>query len=316
MRPTPTGFNTPPPIHLNTPSPKLEITRNRTKSKTSNLKHANDPDYEYDVTSNYWRRKSDLRPLELVNRYKAFLMHQLTASSDVDPKEIGKIVRKHATSTRRIKEILVEKGIMTKTQAIHFFKTNSFWEKELCNHMKKVCPTQTDLSGDDWCTYAEEALFYNKDPKTKIVSCFSASDIIQIISSSFIGEENGIPFLQLPRDPYTRKVLTQDFIKKWLRLARAHKSALSKVAYAHVVYFLRHYKRFYKDPAIKPFLTKSTLTKKEKWELSDAIEDFLMETDEIRNSRTKQGGRWWYWKSGKKPADTREYIFHDTNTIS
>lgn len=306
MRPTPTGFNT--------PSPKLETKSKKTNIKTTNLKHANDPDYEYDIESNYWRKKSDLRPLELVNRYKAFLLDHLTSTSNVNPKVIEKIVRKHATSTRRLKEILVEKGIMTKKKASDFLFDNDFWQKELCNHMKKVCPTETDLSGDDWCTYAEEALLYDKDPKTKIVSCFSASDIIQIISSSFIGEENGIPFLQLPRDPYTRKVLTQDFIKKWLRLARVHKTAFSKSSYPHVFYFLRHYKRFYKDPVIKPFLTKSTLTKKEKWELSDAIEDFLMETDEIRNSRTKQGGRWWYWKSGKKPADTREYIFHDTTT--
>ena len=100
-----------------------------------------------------------------------------------------------------------------------------------------------------------------------------------------------------------------------LQLLQINKDALSKLAYAHVAYFLRHYKRFYKDPVIKPFLTKSTLTKKEKWELSDAIEDFLLETDEIRNSRTKSGKQWWYWKSGKKPVDIREYIFHDTNTI-
>ena len=305
--------DTPNPPPLNTPLTKANTTRTKTNSRTSHI-HANDPEYEYDLTSNRWRKKSDLRPLELVNRYKAFLLDHLTNTSSVNRKEIEKIVRKHATSTKRLEKTLVKKGIMTQQQAYDFLLDGNFWHKELCNHMKKVCPTETDLRGDDWCTYAEEALLYNKDPKTKIVSCFSASDIVLILSSSFTADENGILLLQPPRDPYTRKVLTQDFIKKWLKIIRTNKEGLSDITYPHVIYFLRHYKRFYKDPIIKPFLSKNTLTNKEKWELSEAIEDFLLETDEIRNSRTKSGKQWWFWKSGKKPENTHEYIFQDTNS--
>lgn len=304
---------TPNVLPSNTPSTKVDTTRTRTTSKTSH-KYANNPDYEYDITSNRWRKKSDIRPLKLVNRYKAFLLDHLTTISNKNQKEIEKIVRKHATSTRRLENILVDKGIMTAQEAYDFLFDNDFWQKELCNHMKKVCPTETDLSGEDWCSYSEEALLYHKDPKTKIISCFSSTDLVSIISNSFTGEENGNVFLQLPRDPYTRKVLPETHIKKMLKLLRPDEETLSKLAYPHVIYFLRHYKRFYKDPTIKPFLTKSMLTKKEKLELSEAIEDFLLETDEIRNNLSKSGKQWWFWKSGKKPTNIHKYIFHDTNT--
>lgn len=307
-----TLFKTLTPDQKNTLSTPSKSPYNNTKTKSLTVKHANDPNYEYDITTNRWRKKSDLRPIELVNRYKAFLRNHLTSNSNVDPKVIEKIVHTHATSTKRLKEMIVKKGILREVKANIFFKKNSFWRKELCNHMKKVCPTETDLSGDDWCSYAEEALLYNKDPKTKIVSCYSASDIILILSNSFTGDENGNVFLQPPRDPYTRKVLPQHYVKKMLKLLRVNEDGLSKLAYPHVIYFFRHYKRFYRDPTIKPLLTKSTLTKKEKWELSEAIEDFLTETDEIRHGWAKGHEHWWFWKSGKKPADIREYIFHDT----
>lgn len=289
----------------------IPLKTTKTNKNTLNTKYANHPDYEYDTVKTRWVKKSDIRPVELINQYKAFLMDYLKKSTTMDHNEIEKLVRKHATSTNRLKEILVEKGIMTKRKADIFFRKNSFWEKELCKHMKTVCPTETDLSGNDWCDYAEEALIYDKDTKTKLVSCYSASDLLQIISSSFTGEEDDYILLQLPRDPYTRNVLTQDLIKKMLNVLRANKGGLSKLAFPHVAYFLRHYKKFYADPNIKLFIKKDNdiLTKQEKWKLSEIIEELLTETDELENDLTVKGKQWWFWKEGKKPADMYDYIF-------
>ena len=288
-----------------TPSPKTT-----TKRKTpTNNKFANHPDYEYDTMKKRWVKKSDLRPVDLVNRYKIFLIDYLKINTDMDHKKIEKLVRKHATSTNRLKEILVEEGEMTQRQADRFFIRNSFWKKELCKHMKKICPTERDINEKEWCDYSEDAFCYFKDQKNKI-SCYSINDIYNIISSSFTGGDDDTIFLQLPKDPYTRKVFTQEFIKTFLKQLRLGKERLNNLHVPHVLYFLRNYKKFYSDPNIKTFLKKKILTNREKWELSEAIEEFLTEKDVIHHGFTTEDKRSWFWNDDKKePKNLYDYIF-------
>ena len=301
---------------------KMKTSTITTKRKTSdNKKYANHPDYEYDTMKNRWVKKSDLRPAELVNRYKAYLSNYLKKYTTIveKKKEIEKLVKKHATSTNQLKKLLVEKKIFSQDYADKFFHRINFWKKELCHHMKKVCLTETDLEGHNWCQHPEDAFFYFKGDGKNKVSCFSVGDLINIISSSLTGGDEETIFLQLPRDPYTRKVLSQEFIKTFLKQLRLGKERLNKFNVPHVVYFLRNYKKFYSDPTIKSYLNKTTLTNKEKWELSEAIEEFMTATDEIehdlleesKNDSVKESKRWWFWVDEKNPpTDIYGYIFN------
>jgi hypothetical protein len=291
---------------------KVKATTTTTKRKTPNTKYTNHPDYEYDTIKKRWVKKSDIRPAELVNRYKVFLMDYLKAKTKMDPKRIETLVRKHATSTERLKEILIKEGALSKIRTNIFFNNNSFWKKELCGHMKKVCPTERDLSERDWCEYNENGFFYFNDEKSKHISCFSIKDIYDIISSSFTGGDDDMIFLQLPRDPYTRKVFNEEFIKKFLKQLRHLKGEVNNLPRAHVVYFLRNYKTFYNDPKIKSFLKKNTLTNKEKWELSEAIQKFMTKSNEIGHGFTTKGHkRWWFWVNDEKePTDLYNYVFN------
>jgi ribosomal protein S16 len=291
-----------------------KTTPNTATKTTTKDKYANHPDYEYDTTNRRWVKKSDLRPIELVNRYKVFLTNYLDKNTMMELKDIKKLVNKHATSTKRLTKILVEKGMMTERQAKIFSNNYTFWSQELCKHMKKVCPTETNLNGEDWCVYAEDVFFYSKDKKTNLTSCYVMPDILNIISSSLTGgevadEEYYDLLLQLPRDPYTRKVLDQEFISSFLKQIRKIKDKVSNIQAAHVLYFFRNYKKFYTDPKIKPFLKKTTLNKKEKQELSDAIEDFLSRTDEIEHGIASDKTIWWFWLDGKQPTDMYKYIY-------
>lgn len=294
-----------------TKTPILLTKTTTTQRKTSPTKFANHPDYEFDTMKKRWVKKSDIRPPELVNRYKVFLMDYLKKNTTMDHKEIEKLVRKHATSTNRLKEILVAKGVMTQRKANIFFSRNNFWHKELCGHMKTICPTKSDLAEIDWCKYHEDAFYYYKDKNTNHISCYSVNDIYSIINMSFTGGDEDAILLQLPRDPYTRKVLTEEFIKKFLKQIQHLKEDLNKKHVPHVVYFLRNYKNFYSDPKIKPFLTKNTLTKKETWQLSNAIEDFLTKTNEIEHGWATGHIRSWFWVDDEKnePASLYDYIF-------
>jgi hypothetical protein len=294
-------------------SPTKTITKTTTKTTTKD-KYANHPDYDYDTTNRRWVKKSDLRPIELVNQYKIFLTNYLDKNTMMELKDIKKLVNKHATSTKRLIEILVEKGMMTENRARAFFRKNSFWYRDLCKHMKKICPSETNLKGEDWCEYMEDSFCYYKDKRTNLISCYTMPEIFSIISTSFTGgevadEEYYDLLLQLPRDPYTRKVLSQDFIRSYLKQIRNLKGKFSFETAPHILYFFRNYKKFYTDPKIKPFLEKTILTKKEKHELSDAIEDFLTRTDEIEHALTKNDKIWWFWLDGKQPTDMYKYIY-------
>lgn len=285
---------------------------NITKKTKKTPKYANHPDYQYDTIKKRWVKKSDIRPIQLVNKYQKFLMEYLKTHTHLEHKEIDKIVRKYATSTDRLYDIFLTKNAMTEQKATEFLNKNDFWHEELCKHMKKICPTETDLTGLDWCEYDESAFCYYKDKKTKLVSCYSVNDILDILSSTFTGGGEETILLQPPRDPYTRKVLSEDFFKKYLKEMRRLKyDNFGDAASPHTAYFLRNYKKFYADPKIKPYLNKNTLTNQEKWKLSDAIEDFLTRTNEIRHGWDVNNNRWWFWVSGKKPADKFEYIYNN-----
>lgn len=195
-----TASKTPTPTMLKTPSPRWKTNTPTNAKKHTNF--ANHPDYEYDTVKNKWFKKS-IRPIQLVNRYKAFLMDYLKDNTTLNPKQIGKIVQRHATSTARLKEMLVSKDAMTQSEADYFFKKNSFWGKELCRHMNTICPTETSLDGIPWCKYTEESLFLHNDNKTKYVSCYTLGEMIGILSSSLTGGGKHLIILQLPRDPYT-----------------------------------------------------------------------------------------------------------------
>ena len=290
---------------------KTNIKTKKNQTTKTNTKFAGNPDYEFDTIKKRWVKKSDIRPIELVNRYKLFLEDYLQKNTNLDHKKIRDIVKKHATSTERLKELLVKEGAMTEKTAKKFFKNNSFWKKELCEHMKTICPNDTDLSAKSWCDKHEDAFFLYKDTNGKHVSCYSIDDIYDIISSSFTGGDDDMIFLQLPRDPYTRKIMDEKFIKNFLQQLRLGKERLNGLPLPHVVYFLRNYKKFYADPQIKPFLKKSILTNKEKWELSEAIEDFMLSTGEIVHGFTEKGKRWWGWiDDSKRPKDLYFYIFN------
>jgi hypothetical protein len=297
------------------PTAKSKTITTKTKTSGNNTKFANHPDYEFDTIKKRWVKKSDIRPIELVNRYKTFLIDYLKKhTEEKDHKNIEKIVNKYATSTERLKEILIEKEGFSRRWVNRTFDKYNFWDKELCGHMKKVCPNETDLSGKEWCEYGEDLLFLYKEHNGKHVSCYSITDVYDVISSSFTGGDDDVIFLQLPRDPYTRKVWDQDFIKKFLKQLRVIKKDVNRLPLPHVVYFLRNYKKFYADPQIKPFLKKNTLTKREQWQLSDAIEDFMLETEEIGHGFTDDTGelkRWWFWEDDTKiPKDLYNYIFN------
>lgn len=292
-----------------TKTTKTKTKTNKTK-RQSPTKYANHPDYEFDTIKKRWVKKSDLRPIELVNKYKLFLIEYLKKSTTMNPKEIEKIVKTHATSSKRLSEILVKKGAMTKKEAEDFFYDYNFWNMELCKYMKKICPTETDIEGTDWCEYGEDLFCFHKDNKTGFVSCYSLDDILGLLSSSFTDGDDYRLSLQLPRDPYTRKVLTEDLIKTLLKQIRYYKDYFRNYADPHVVYFLRNYKKFYANPNIKPFLQKTTLTSQEKYKLSEAIENFMTKTNEIRHGWGEGHIRWWFWIDGKEPKDKYKYIFH------
>jgi len=177
--------------------------------------------------------------------------------------------------------------------------------------MKNICPTETDIEGNDWCKYPERSFCYYKDKKNNnTISCYSVSDVLGIINSSFTGGGEDAILLQLPRDPYTRKVFTEEFIKQYLRQFRLLQS-LRDLAYPEVAYFLRNYKKFYADPNIKPFLKKSILTNQEKWKVSRAIEEFLTKTNEIEHGWTDGHVRWWFWvDEDNEPTNKIDYIFN------
>lgn len=283
-----------------------------TKTRTTRTKtnFSNHPDYTYDSMKKRWVKKSNIRPVELVNRYKEFLIAFLKIDTNLDHKEIERLVRKHATSSDRLKKILVETGAMTKTRANKLFKDYNFWGRELCGHMKTICPAETNLSGVSWCDMTEESFFYNEDKKTKHVSCYTVSEVVYLLSTSFAGgDDPNTVLFQLPRDPYTRKVLTPDFMRAYLKHLRFFQEDFKKFTYPHVVYFLHNYQKFYTDPTIKPFLKKNVLTEDEKWEVSEAIEKFLTKTNEIEHGWIKGPKRWWFWKDGKEPEDKMEYIY-------
>jgi len=286
-----------------------ETKKNQTNIKTkTNTKFAGNPDYEFDTIKKRWVKKSDIRPIELVNKYKLFLEDYLQKNTNLDHKKIRDIVKKHATSTERLKELLVKEGLEY-IKVINFFNGISFWNKELCGHMEKKCPVDTDLYGNMWCKHDENNFLFVKDEKNKI-SCYSIDDIYSIISSSFTGGDKDAIFLQLPRDPYTRKIFNEDFIKKFLKQLRLNKELVNQKNYPHVAYFLKNYKKLYNNTDIKLFLKKNILTTKEKWELSEIIEDFLYDTDEIHPGIAKSKKIFWFWNDkNKEPANLYEYIF-------
>ena len=288
-----------------------KTTATKTKKTNQNTKYANHPDYEYDTVKTRWVKKSDLRPPELVNRYKAFLTKYLLNHTGLSEKEIKTLVNKHATSTKRLKEILAEKEYDVSQHMLKRFANgkNSFWDKELCHHMEKICPTPTDLKDIKWCDHDEDFFFYYKDETMKKGFCYSINDVLNIISTSLTGGDEELIFLQLPRDPYTRNILSEKFMKAFLKQLRILKNF--EIQWPHLVYFLRNYKKFYHDPAIKPFLNKKTLKNEEKWDLSDAIEEFMTRTKDIEHGWTTDNTRWWFWVDEKnQPKKKYNYIFH------
>lgn len=324
-------------------SPKTKQTTNKTKTKqTTNktktrqitnktkqitpktntyTKFAGNPDYEFDTKKKNWVKKSDVRPVELVNRYKEFLVKFLKRRvplrkkklTDVDGKIIETLVNKYATSTERLKKMLVEKGVLSEERADLIMDGNDFWDKELCHHMKTICPTQESLTGIGWCNYDEDTFFYFKEDKSKHISCYSIGDIYNIIANSFTGGDDDSIFLQVPRNPYTRKAFTPELIKKFLKQLRQFtKEEVNNMPIPQVVYFLRNYKKFYSDPIVKKYIHKTTLTNKEKWELSEAIEKFMIKKNEIFHGWTDKDDskRWWFWEEGKRPKSLYEYIFN------
>ena len=108
---------------------KQMTTTKKTKTKTKTIKYANHPDYEFDTLRTRWVKKSDLRPIPLVNSYKMYLKDYLKTHTNMDHKKIDLLVKKHATSENRLKEILVAEEAMTKQQADRFFTKNNFWNK-------------------------------------------------------------------------------------------------------------------------------------------------------------------------------------------
>lgn len=312
-----TSKTTTPPPTITKTTERTTPTKTRQRTTTTRTpkttKYAHHPNYELDTLKKRWVRKSDIRPIELVNQHKAFLIDYLIKNSKLDKKQIEMLVKKHSTSEKTLSKILIEKGVFTQKQSDMFFRRYNFWQYALCKHMKKICPTETDLRGRDWCALHEDIFCYFKDEKSNVVSCYSVDDITFQLSSALAGgEEEDMAHYQLPRDPYTRKVWTEEFIKHFLKQLRYQykKGNLREFHAPHVVYFLRHYKKFYKDPAIKPFLSKTTLTKQEKWKVSDAIEDFLSETGEIEPDWTEGPKRWWFWKDDEtEPEYMMAYIF-------
>lgn len=286
-----------------------KTTATKTKNTNQNTKYANHPDYEYDTVKTRWVKKSDLRPAELVNRYKAFLTEYLEKRSNVPFQKIKTLVNKHATSTERLIKILTEKEYMSTLGVKRFANgKNSFWDKEMCHHLEKICPAPTDLKGNKWCDHDEDFFFYYKDETMKKGSCYSINDVLNIISASLTGGNEDLIFLQLPRDPYTRKVLSEKFMKAFLKQLRILKHF--EIQWPHLVYFLRNYKKFYHDPTIKPFLKKNTFTNKEKSDLSNEIEEFMTRTKEIEHGWTTDNKRWWFWTDEKnQPKSKYDYIF-------
>lgn len=309
---------TPPPTKTKTKQYQMTATKTKTNKTTAtktkktiktnqNTKYANHPDYEYDTVKTRWVKKSDLRPAELVNRYKAFLTEFLKKQSKIPEKEIKTLVKKHATSSERLKEELKWRPIPD-YMVNKLIRESSFWKKELCKHMENICPTPKDIKDIKWCDYEEHFFFYYKDEQTQKGSCYSIGDILSIISTSLTGGDEELILLQLPRDPYTRKVLSEKFMKAFLKQLRILKNF--EIQWPHVVYFLRNYKKFYHDPAIKPFLKKNTFTNEEKWELSDEIEEFMTRTNEIEHGWTTDNKRWWFWVDEKnQPKSKYDYIF-------
>lgn len=102
-------------------------------------------------------------------------------------------------------------------------------------------------------------------------------------------------------------------MKKFVKQLRQTESAnyIRELQMPHVVYFLKHYKKFYADPNIKPYLNKNVLTQQEKWKVSRAIENFFTKTNEIEHGWGEGHIRWWFWvDEDNEPEDKYKYIFN------
>jgi len=221
----------------------------------------------------------------------------------MDKKEAEKLVRKH--STKRLFDILVGKGIMIKEHVPLFLKSHSFYKREFCKEMVRTCPMATDLEGYSWCDDDDEKeIFYFKGGDGQ-VSCYAIQEVFRIIHNSFTGGDDYAILLQLPKDPYTRKVFSKEFIGAFIKKLKKTRD----ITAPEIMYFLRNYKKFYSDPKIKPFLEKN-VGHNDKWKVSNAIEEFLTKSGEISHGWAVSDNRAWFWDEKKRPKDLYKYVHH------
>jgi hypothetical protein len=249
---------------------------------------ANDPSYECDPETNQWTSVDEIIKRDIIQANPF-----LAAIQNIQNKSLNQILK------------LVEQRYKTKQSTKTKQKTkqqNKGW-RETCKEMEEKCPMDTDLSGDNWCSLEPKNVFYYE--KNGKRSCYGVDEIFSIIHLGFTARDTSyqVPPLrfQLPRDSYDRTPFTKEFFKKFKEHNRKYRHVPKQ---PEVCYFLKHYREFYNDDNIKPFLTQLDPNKVN---LSNAIDQFLLKHRHIDiNMRTSN----WFWLPGKEPQNKFNYIFN------
>jgi hypothetical protein len=270
---------------------------------------ANNPAYECDPETNRWMPTDWLIKREIIRAHP-----HLTSIPNIYDRPLSYIIRlvdnpgnnktKAKTTKTKAKTTKTKtKAVKTKVKTIQKQKQkqDDGWQKT-CKEMEEMCPMETDLSGDNWCSLDPKSVFYYKKDNKRF--CYGVEEIFSIIHLGFTARDTSYEVpplrLQLPRDSYDRTPFPKEFFKLFKEHIYKNRIYPSQ---PEVCYFLKNYRKFYDDTDIKPFLTQ---TDPNKVQLSNAINRFLLKDRSIDiNMNTSK----WVWLPGKKPLNLRLYIW-------
>ena len=149
------------------------------------------------------------------------------------------------------------------------------WQKK-CKEMERKCPVDTNFVGDTWCEQPETLVVNSPNYS----SCFNKEEVMKITHTGFTALDLSYQVpplrLQLPRDPYNRKLIPKVVfadIKKNLFTAK-NQQEIKKIIWMHdeLSYFLKHLDDFY-TTFDKPKYTKDEVTPVE---LSKDLENWFL----------------------------------------
>ena len=93
---------------------------------------------------------------------------------------------------------------------------NYFLKQKKCSEMKLICPDESKLEDpilyDNWCKEVSYKEYVHNDEF--LSQCYKLSGLIQSFEDGLNAKRNEKPFPQWPLDPFTRKIIPPNKLKK------------------------------------------------------------------------------------------------------